>query len=200
MIRILMAFVLASVMTVGVASAESKIGVANMQVVGSQSEANKKASEKYTAEFNKKSEELTKKKKAFEQKVSTFMAQRPTMGKKLAEERGVSLTKEEQTLRDEDMKFQQRVNAIQNSIAQELAMLAFDASATVAKEKGLDLIVSQNGTLYHAEALDVTNDVITALNALWKEGGSKMLGEAAAKAFDEQNAKTAPKKAPAKKK
>jgi len=197
MVRTLILTLSACVLLSGTAlAADLNVGVANMQQAGLQCEANKAAKQKYENLFKTETEGLDAKKKNFEKKIKDFEAGRSKMDQKTFEQRRNALQKEGQTVGEQDMQQQQRINAVLNAVNEELAQLAIDAAAEVAKAKNLDLILAQNSILFADSSLDVTDEVQQAMDNIWKNNGSKMLGaEVEASSKPKAEAKPAPKPA-----
>ena len=95
---------------------------------------------------------------------------------------GISVDPFTLSQREKEMMTQQRVGMIQAAINQDLAELAVAAAADVAKAKSLDFVLSQNTVLFAAQSYDVTQDVLEAMNRVWKAKGSPVPGASAATA------------------
>lgn len=182
------------------AAADVSIGVADMQIAGSQCDAQVAAKNKFENQFKTENTQLDKQKEAFEKKAKEFEAQRGKLDQKAFEERVAGLRREAQQIGEKEMNMQQRIAAIQNGIAQDLAELAVKAAAEVSKEKKLDLMLAQNSVLFAGQSHDVTNDLLQAMNRIWKADGSKVPGTDAANAVPGAPAAAAPAKSNAKKK
>jgi Skp family chaperone for outer membrane proteins len=158
-------------------AAEPRIGVADMQAVGIQCDANQAAKNKFEAQFKSEGAQLEKQKAEFDKKAKDFEAQRGKLDQKTFEQRVAALRKEAQQISDKEMATQQRVGMIQEAINQDLGDLAVAAAIDVAKSKNLDLILTQNAILYAGSSLNVTDAMLEAMNRLWKERGSKIPGD-----------------------
>lgn len=161
-------------------AADMNIGVVDMQVAGAQCDANVAAKNKYETQFKNEGSQLEKQKADFDKKAKDFEGQRGKLDQKTFEQRVAGLRKEAQQIGEKEMMLQQKVGMIQNSIAQDLAELAVEAAADVAKAKNLDLVLAQNSVLYSGQSHDVTQDMLQAMNRIWKAKGSKVPGAAAA--------------------
>lgn len=162
-------------------AAELRIGVADMQMVGTQCEANQAARNKYEAQFKADTTQLEKQKMDFDKKAKDFEAQRGKLDQKALEQRVAGLRKEAQQIADKEMATQQKIGTIQNAINQELADLAVAAAADVAKTKNLDLILAQNTILFAGQNHDVTTDLLAAMDRIWKAQGSQIPGASSEK-------------------
>lgn len=160
-------------------AAELRIGVADMQSVGAQCDANMAAKEKYENQFKTEASQLEKQKADFDKKAKDFEAQRGKLDQKTFEQRVAGLRKEAQQIGEKEMMAQQKIGMIQGAINQDLAELAVTAAADVAKAKNLDLILTQNTVLYSGQSHDVTADLLAAMNRIWKDQGSKVPGASA---------------------
>ena len=157
-------------------AAEMSVGVADMQRIGIQCEANQAARNKYEAQFKAETTQLEKQKTDFDKKAKDFEAQRSKLDQKTFEQRVANLRKEAQQIADKEMAAQQKIGSIQNAINQDLADLAIAAAAEVAKTKNLDLILAHNTVMHAAQKLDVTADLLTEMDRIWKSQGSPIPG------------------------
>lgn len=161
-------------------AADMKIAVVDMQTAGMQSEANKASRQKFEPMFAEDAGSLSKQKDAFEKKIKDFESQRGKLDQKAFEQRRMALQKEGQEIGEKDSMMRQKVEMTLNAVNDEMNKLAVKAAADVAKAKGLDLILPQNSALYSSGAMDVTTDMVEAMNRIWKADGSKIPGEGAA--------------------
>ena len=162
------------------AAAELNIGVANMQTAGAQCDANVAAKNKYETQFTSERNALEKQKADFDKKAKDFEAQRGKLDQKTFEQRVAGLRKEAQQIGEKEMMMQQKVGMITSGINEDLAELAVKAAEEVAKAKSLDLVLAQNTVLYAGSSHDVTQELLQAMNRIWKAGGSKVPGSEAA--------------------
>lgn len=63
--------------------------------------------------------------------------------------------------------YYQMLNQANQKIIQKLAETISEAAGTVAKEKNLDLILNEDASFYFQAALDVTSDVVKALDTIY---------------------------------
>jgi Skp family chaperone for outer membrane proteins len=177
MVRTVVLSLAACLLLAGTAvAAELRIGVADMQAVGIQCDANQAAKNKFEAQFKSEAAQLEKQKAEFDKKAKDFEAQRGKLDQKTFEQRVAGLRREAQQISDKEMSTQQRVGTRQEAHPQAEGDLAIAAAADVAKSKNLDLVLTQNTILYTSESLNVTDAVLEAMNRLWKERGSKVPG------------------------
>jgi outer membrane protein len=160
------------------AAAELRIGVADMQSIGAQCDANQAAKNKYETQFKAEAAQLDKQRADFDKKAKDFEAQRSSgkLDQKTFEQRAAGLRREAQQIQEKEMATQQRVGMLQEAINQDLQELIIAAASDVAKSKSLSLILPQNTLLYTGQELDVTPDLLTAINRVWKDRGSKVPG------------------------
>jgi Skp family chaperone for outer membrane proteins len=169
-----------------------------MQVVATGSDANVDASDKYSEKFTEAMDVAAKQRIEFDAKIKKFEEQRvkleqtmantrpgkdPKVDEQIAKEArqlqatGQNLQSEEVQLRENEQRMQQNIATVQRAADQDFGDLLVRAAEEVAKAKKLDLIlVRQQNALFYDSSFDVSKDIITAMNRIWKAGGSKQLG------------------------
>ena len=172
-------------------AAELSVGVADMEIISQQSDANKAARNRYEAMFKNEAAQLDKQKADFDKKAGDFEAQRSKLDQKAFEQRVANLQKEAQQIAEKDIATQQRIGGIQEAVNQDMFELVVAAAADVAKAKKLDLILPLNSILFAGKNLDVTSDLLAAMNRIWKAQGSAVPG---AKAEAASSSASKPKK------
>jgi len=151
----------------GLASAQTKVAVINLQRAVLESNEIKKASVALEAKFKPRQQELEKLQQEIERIQQTLQAGQG----KLTPQGEADLTSEGQrkqtalTRKSEDL--QKEVDAERNEILAKSSKQMQEVVAKVAAEKGYDVVVDVSTTVFFKPALEITTDAITAYNAAY---------------------------------
>ncbi len=169
---LLMAFMLL-MMTTGAALAEAnktavKIGVIDMQLVGTESEFAKDARKKMDAKYGAEKEEL-------EKQAKTLQTKGEALQKKPTEAKQVEFVKLKRAFDEKNYTFSRNVQQDEVKIRQDMVTLAFQAAAEIAQAKGITFVVdaAAGGVMYADESMNLTQEVLEAVDKLWKAGALK---------------------------
>lgn len=154
---------MAAFLMAGMASAEIKIGLVDMQKAIQNSKEGKKAKAELEGDFEKKKKELQKRESDLKK-----------MGEDIEKKKSVlseeALGKKQAEFQEEMMKYREAVGKSQMEIQKKerdltapiLEKMKKVIEAT-AKEKGLSLVIENTAmVLYHEKSLDITDDVSKA--------------------------------------
>ncbi len=154
------------ILNASVALAELKIGVVDMQVIGSESDPAKDAMQKMEKKYGPI-------KKKLEAEYKTLQKKMEDLQKKPTEKKQVEYVKLKRKFDEQQYGMAREVEKDQIKIRQEITRLAFSAAYNIAQEKGLNFIVDWNsgGVMYAEKSMDLTSEVLRHVNKVWKEGG-----------------------------
>ncbi len=143
------------------AQAEMSVAVFNLQDVANKSDALKAAKAKMQKEYDGKKKELDAKRAKVEKLVTAM---------------GNSPTKEQQTefmrIKDEYNEaanlYVQNIRKAEMDIREKIDAIIIQAAQNLGKEKNYDLILDTTAAIYFKSTMDVTNDMLTQVNKVWK--------------------------------
>ena len=162
---VVMAFALCFMLS-GVALAEPKIGVVDMQKIATQSDPAKDAQKRMEKKFGAERAQLEKQTKALQKQAEGLK------GSSVTEEKKVDFIRKKRELDEKARNFARRVEQDNIQIRQEMVAIIYRASYEVAQRKNFDFIVdiAAGGVLYAQQSMDLTADVLAEANRLWKTG------------------------------
>lgn len=150
---------------------DTKVGVVNFKVVVEKSKAGKKEQQNF--EMMKKQMEtvLEEKDKTLTEIANKFND--PDYLDSLSPEAEAELKHKFRTLGQElqqqQNQYYQVLNQANMKVIQTLGESIADAAKVVAKEKNLDLVLNEEMAFYHAESLNISEDVIKVMDQQYKE-------------------------------
>ena len=151
----------------GVAFAQAKVAIINLQRAVLESNEIKKASTALTAKYQPRQQEIEKLQLEIERIQQTLQAGQG----KLTPQGEADLTSEGQrkqtmlTRKSEDL--QKEVEAERNEVLGKSSKQMQEVVAKMAAEKGYDIVVDVSTTVFFKPALEITNDAIAAYNAAY---------------------------------
>lgn len=152
----------------------AKIGVVDMQTVATQSEPAEAAKKQMEQKFGKERAELEKQGEALKKKAESLK------NPKVSEEKKLEFIRAKQDLDQKTRNFLRKVEQEEVKLRQDMVTLVFSATYEVARTKGFNFVVdvTAGGVLYADQSMDLTQDVLTEVNRLYKEkkndkGGKK---------------------------
>lgn len=143
--------------------AELKIGVINVNKVFLESPQVAAAKASFKKKFEGREKELNNAQKDFQKAIETFSKNSPTMKADVQKTEQQKIIDQQKKLQEMQMKFQNDANAAQEEALKDFSKKMESAVATVAKNKGLDLVVAKASLAYNKEELEITNDVLKIL-------------------------------------
>lgn len=157
-------------------AADFPVGIFNSQSIAMESEAAKAAQKKLQNDFGNEKTQLEKQAKDLQAKADDLQAKAAAMSAQAREEKQKEFLTLRRTFEEKSRDFATRVEQTENSLRQYLAEQIYLAAETVAKKKDLKLILdsASGSVMYLEKGLDVTKDILDAMNASWKKGGSKL--------------------------
>ncbi len=182
MLRVMsLALVICMILAGSAFSADVKIGVFNSQSVIMDSDAFKAAQQKLQSQYGTEKTELEKQARDLQSRGEALskMAQ----SDKNREKQQQDFLKLRRQFEEKSRNFARKVENSEMQIRQSMARFIYEASQAVAKKRSLDLILdAATGTVMYTKSdTDITRDVLSEVNRLWKAGGSKFPEPAAPK-------------------
>jgi outer membrane protein len=148
----------------GAASAQTKIAIVNLQKAVLESEEIKKASADMEAKYKPRQEAAQK----IEKELQGIQAQLQNGAGKLTPQAEQDLQttgqRRQRELQHISEDLQTEVNAERTDILQKASVKMQDVVKKVAEEKGFDMVVDTQVTIYFKGAMEITNDVLAAYN------------------------------------
>lgn len=142
-----------------------KIGVVDMQTVATQSEPAQAAKKQMESKFGKERAALEKQGEALKKKAEALK------NPKASEEKKLDFIRAKQDLDQKTRNFLRKVEQEEVKLRQDMVTLVFSATYEVARAKGFNFVVdvTAGGVLYADQSMDLTKDVLTEVNKLYKE-------------------------------
>ena len=144
-----------------VAHAEMNVGVFDAQVVFTKSDALKQAQADMKKNYSGKKTALETKRKELEKLGASLSASATEAQKadffRLQNEYNNSANEYVRNVQESDLK-----------IREEMDKMAVLAAQDVAKSKGLNIILDSTSAVYYDTTMDVTDDMLAAINRVWK--------------------------------
>ena len=147
----------------------AKIGVVDMQTVATQSEPAEAAKKQMEQKFGKERAELEKQGEALKKSAEELK------GPKASDEKKLAFIRKKQELDQKTRNFLRKVEQDEVKLRQDMVTLVFNATYNVAQRKGFNFVVdiTAGGVLYADQTMDLTQDVLTEVNKIYKEKGTK---------------------------
>ena len=152
----------------------AKIGVVDMQTVATQSVPAQAAKTTMENKFGTERNALEKQGEALKKKAEALK------NPKASEEKKLDFIRSKQDLDQKTRNFLRKVEQEEVKLRQDMVTLVFSATYEVARAKGFNFVVdvTAGGVLYADQTMDLTQDVLTEVNKIYKEkandkGGKK---------------------------
>lgn len=153
------AFVLLSAAT---AQAENSIAVFDLQKVAAESEPLKEAVAALDVKFGAQKEALEKERQELEKKTMELAKKKSTEAEQQA------LAKEHRDFQEKGQAFMRIFQADETRVRMDLDTIIESAAKELAAKKGYVMLLDIAAVPYVDPKLDVTNDMLTEVNTLWK--------------------------------
>jgi outer membrane protein len=142
-----------------------KIGVVDLQRLFAEAPQARAAQQALENEFVPRQKAFEAQKKDFDTRVKNFERDKATMSE-------ADLTKAQRDLRDLQLalerrgkEFQEDAQVRQNEEMQKVQRAIYEAVRGFGKAQGYDLVLTTQGAIYNNDSLDITNQVLQALQA-----------------------------------
>jgi outer membrane protein len=150
-----------------VASAQTKIVIINLQKAVLESNEIKKASVALTAKYQPRQQELEKLQMEIEQIQQKLQAGQGKLTEQAAADLQADGTRKQTQLTRKSQDLQKEVDDERNEILGKSSKQMQEVVAKLAAEKGYDVVVDVQTTVFFKPALEITADAITAYNAAY---------------------------------
>ena len=125
------------------------------------------------SKFGKEKEKLEKDVKAFQKKAEEFQKQASALSDSARQQKGQELEKEARALESRRQEFTKKAAPVEQKINQQVLEILGKACENYAKANGYDLILDASNVLYANSATNIEEGLISEVNKIWKERGSK---------------------------
>ena len=151
----------------GLALAQAKIAVINLQRAVLESNEIKKASTALEAKFKPRQQELEKLQQDLERIQQTLQNGQGKLSPQGEAELQSEGTRKQTSLTRKSEDLQKDVDAERNEILAKSSKQMQEVVSKLAAEKGYDIVVDVSNTVFFKPALEITSDAITAYNAAY---------------------------------
>lgn len=145
------------------AQAETTLGTVDMQKIFTTSKEVKKINKNLEKKFASRKQSLLAEQKTLQADAKKLQKNQSVLKQADLEKQRNKLTQEATEFREKQAKFQQDLYTAQNEAMRDFMKTLTDSVETVAKKKGLDVVLPNNNLLYAKSNLDITNDVLKDL-------------------------------------
>ena len=160
-------------LTIGASAADLKIGVVDFQKIVTESEPGKKLEAGLKAEGEQMEAEMQKGKEELEALKEKLEREAMVMSEKAKEEKQIEFNVKLSGLQKKQAQFRKDFVAKQRQGVGKLQQQVLEISHEIGKKKKYDLIISKEALLYMDGGVDITPDVIKALNQRHKGQGAQ---------------------------
>lgn len=156
-------------------AAEMKIGIANLQKVVTESNANKEAEKKLTETFSEERNQLEKLGKDIEKLTDEMKNQSSALSVEAKQTKRTQLVQMMRDHNDRTRAFNSKVRDAETVIRNEILAAVVIASKEYAEKNHFDIILdsAQAGVLYSSDSLDVTKELLNELNRVWEAAATR---------------------------
>ena len=156
-------------------AAEMKIGIANLQKVVTESNANKEAEKKLTETFSEERNQLEKLGKDIEKLTDEMKSQSSALSVEAKQAKRAQLVQMMRDHNDRTRAFNSKVRDAETVIRNEILAAIVIASKEYAEKNHFDIILdsAQAGVLYSSDNLDVTKELLLELNRVWEAAATR---------------------------
>ena len=153
---------LASMAFAGIASAQTKMGIINMRVAVGETAEFKKSASDFEARMKPKVEEMEK----LNRELQSLQQQLETNGAKLtpqaAQDLQIQGQRKQRDLQRLTEDLQAERDRVTNDVVGRVTQRMQEVVKKLAEEKGLDVVVDSNDTVFFKPALDLTKEAVAA--------------------------------------
>ena len=148
----------------GLAKAEAKYGIVDMQAVILNVEEGKQARANLEKEIKEKEKELVKKKEELDKMNEDWQKQKDLLSEQAKANKQKEFQEKFMGLRNEEMKFQNEIKGKEAQATQKIAASVSKIVNDLGKSKGLDMVFEMNsaGLVYLKDPVDLTKEAIAA--------------------------------------
>lgn len=165
-----LALVFAAVTT---AQAATNVAIAPLMQVADKSNLHDAKTKYLDSKFGKDKDKLEKDVKAFQKKAEEFQKQASALSDSARQQKGQELEKEARDLEKRRQEFTKKAAPVEQKINQQILEILGKACENYAKANGFDIVLDATTVLYATSAANIEEGLITEVNKIWKERGSK---------------------------
>jgi outer membrane protein len=145
-------------------AAEMKIGIVDFQQVVEKSEPGQRIESGLKKEGERMEGELTKDKEELKNLKEKIEREAMVMSREAREEKEIEFRVKARNLQDKEKRYRAEFVGKQRQEVDKLRSVVLEIVQELGKKEGYTLVLSKVGVLYHANAVDLTDKVVTQLN------------------------------------
>lgn len=168
-IALLCCFMMASIASAN----DLKIGTVDMQKLFTNYPGTQKAKDKLATWEKKKQEELAPEKEELQDLQNDLTSSSSVLSEKEKNRKKKEFSEKYAAFQQETQEFEKEAMTRENDLTQSIVTEIKDLVASVAKDKGVDLVLDQDKTYYAKNVVDLTDDVTKRFKAADKGDDSK---------------------------
>lgn len=155
---------------------ELKLAVFSMREVAMKCQAFKDARDKAEKEFGKERKAIEDEETALQKKFDDYSKQQATMTAQQRDEAQMKLVSEKRAHDDKKALFMRKVGTLENKSAEQIGRLILVAANNYGKDNKYSLIMDADsaGVVHAIPSMDITQDILTAADKLYKENPKVM--------------------------
>lgn len=161
--RFFMVFALPLFLLFSLNSYAAEVGVVDMEKVFSSAPQVKKINDNLKTQFASRKQSLVKMGEGLRADMQTYEKNKSVMSKSSLLVLEQKITKEQQLLQQSGIQFQKDVYATQSAKTRDFLAHVKGIVQNIAQKKNLDLVMPKAAMLYSKDSLDITPDVVNAL-------------------------------------
>ena len=153
------------------AAAEGKIGVFNSRAVAAQCTALKEAQKKIESQYAGEKATLEKQGADLKKRAEELQTQSAALGADAREDRRASFLRSKRDFEDKYAAFARKVEKAAMQVQQEFGNNLLKATQNYGSAKGYSILLdaAMGGPIYFDKSVDVTGDIITEINRVYKD-------------------------------
>jgi outer membrane protein len=156
-------FILPLLLVLSFNSYGATIGIIDMEKIFSTAPQVKKINDDLKTEFADKKNHLTTMSQALRTDMQSYQKNKSVMSKSSLTALEQKITQEQQQLQQSGIAFQKEVYTAQSTKTKDFLTHVKDIVKSIAEKKNLDLVMPKAALLYSVDSLDITPDVLKAL-------------------------------------
>ena len=154
----------AGLAAIGTASAQTKVGVVNMQQAVLTTAEIKKASAELEAKYKPRQAVIEQLRKDLEDIQQKLQAGQGKLTQAAEADLNLQGQRKQRTMQRLSQDLQEEVDSVRNDILSGAGRRMTEVIRKLADERGFDVVVDSGSTLFYKAALDVTHDAVTAFD------------------------------------
>jgi outer membrane protein len=170
-----LAVILSLVFAVSAQAAETKVGVFNSRAVAAKCDALTAALKKLESQFAGEKNQLEKQQADLRKRADELQTQGAAMSAQAREDKATALKRMGRDFEDKYQTFMRKVETSNSKVQQEFFGNLAKAAQEYGTRSGYSILLDTNmgGPVFFDKSVDVTADIITEINKIYKPGSSK---------------------------